>query len=78
MNQEENVILKRLDMNKPSLTLLTTPSQKQTEDVLQQKQDLSKHLNMLEFKHFSGSINQIYKQIEMLFLLIWQKPLPKK
>lgn len=62
-------ILKRLDMNKPSLTLLTTPSQKQTERCHPKE---TRPLQTLEYARiqtfpddykFSGSINQIYKQI---------------
>ena len=62
-------ILKRLDMNKPSLTLLTTPSQKQTERCHPTE---TRPLQTLEYARiqtfpdsykFSGSINQIYKQI---------------
>ena len=62
-------ILKRLDMNKPSLTLLTTPSQKQTERCHPIK---TRPLQTLEYARiqtfpddykFAGSINQIYKQI---------------
>jgi DNA (cytosine-5)-methyltransferase 1 len=62
-------ILKRLDMNKPSLTLLTTPSQKQTERCHPIE---TRPLQTLEYSRiqtfpddykFSGSINQIYKQI---------------
>lgn len=62
-------ILKRLDMNKPSLTLLTTPSQKQTERC---HPILTRPLQTLEYARiqtfpddykFAGSINQIYKQI---------------
>jgi len=61
--------LKRLDMNKPSLTLLTTPSQKQTERCHPTE---TRPLQTLEYARiqtfpdnykFSGSINQIYKQI---------------
>ena len=62
-------ILKRLDMNKPCLTLLTTPSQKQTERCHPIE---TRPLQTLEYARiqtfpddykFSGSINQIYKQI---------------
>ena len=62
-------ILKRLDMKKPSLTLLTTPSQKQTERCHPIE---TRPLQTLEYARiqtfpdnykFSGSINQIYKQI---------------
>ena len=62
-------ILKRLDMNKPSLTLLTTPSQKQTERCHPTE---TRPLQTLEYARiqtfpddykFSGSMNQIYKQI---------------
>lgn len=62
-------ILKRLDMNKPSLTLLTTPSQKQTERCHPIE---TRPLQTLEYARiqtfpddykFAGSINQIYKQI---------------
>jgi DNA (cytosine-5)-methyltransferase 1 len=62
-------ILKRLDMNKPSLTLLTTPSQKQTERCHPKH---TRPLQVLEYARiqtfpddykFAGSINQIYKQI---------------
>jgi DNA (cytosine-5)-methyltransferase 1 len=62
-------ILKRLDMKKPSLTLLTTPSQKQTERCHPIE---TRPLQILEYARiqtfpddykFSGSINQIYKQI---------------
>lgn len=62
-------ILKRLDMNKPSLTLLTTPSQKQTERCHPLE---TRPLQTLEYSRiqtfpdnykFTGSINQIYKQI---------------
>jgi len=62
-------ILKRLDMKKPSLTLLTTPSQKQTERCHPTE---TRPLQTLEYARiqtfpddykFSGSINQIYKQI---------------
>ena len=62
-------ILKRLDMNKPSLTLLTSPSQKQTERCHPTE---TRPLQILEYARiqtfpddykFSGSINQIYKQI---------------
>lgn len=62
-------ILKRLDMMKPCLTLLTTPSQKQTERCHPIE---TRPLQTLEYSRiqtfpddykFSGSINQIYKQI---------------
>ena len=62
-------ILKRLDMKKPSLTLLTTPSQKQTERCHPIE---TRPLQTLEYARiqtfpddykFAGSINQIYKQI---------------
>lgn len=62
-------ILKRLDMKKPCLTLLTTPSQKQTERCHPKE---TRPLQTLEYARiqtfpddykFSGSINQIYKQI---------------
>jgi DNA (cytosine-5)-methyltransferase 1 len=62
-------ILKRLDMKKPSLTLLTTPSQKQTERCHPIE---TRPLQTIEYARiqtfpddykFSGSINQIYKQI---------------
>lgn len=62
-------ILKRLDMKKPSLTLLTSPSQKQTERCHPIE---TRPLQTLEYSRiqtfpddykFSGSINQIYKQI---------------
>lgn len=62
-------ILKRLDMSKPSLTLLTTPSQKQTERCHPTQ---TRPLQTLEYARiqtfpddykFSGSTNQIYKQI---------------
>lgn len=62
-------ILKRLDMNKPCLTLLTTPSQKQTERCHPVE---TRPLQILEYSRiqtfpddykFYGSINQIYKQI---------------
>ena len=62
-------ILKRLDMNKPSLTLLTTPSQKQTERCHPLE---TRPLQTLEYARiqtfpdsykFAGSVNQIYKQI---------------
>jgi DNA (cytosine-5)-methyltransferase 1 len=62
-------ILKRLDMNNPCLTLLTTPSQKQTERCHPIK---TRPLQILEYARiqtfpdeyiFCGSINQIYKQI---------------
>ena len=62
-------ILKRLDMKKPSLTLLTTPSQKQTERCHPKE---TRPLQTLEYARiqtfpddykFSGSTNQIYKQI---------------
>lgn len=62
-------ILKRLDMEKPSLTLLTTPSQKQTERCHPIE---TRPLQTLEYARiqtfpddyiFTGSTNQIYKQI---------------
>jgi DNA (cytosine-5)-methyltransferase 1 len=62
-------ILKRLDMKKPSLTLLTTPSQKQTERCHPIE---TRPLQILEYARiqtfpddykFAGSMNQIYKQI---------------
>ena len=62
-------ILKRLDMKKPSLTLLTTPSQKQTERCHPVE---TRPLQTLEYARiqtfpdeykFAGSVNQIYKQI---------------
>jgi len=62
-------ILKRLDMEKPSLTLLTSPSQKQTERCHPIE---TRPLQILEYARiqtfpddykFAGSINQIYKQI---------------
>ena len=62
-------ILKRLDMKKPCLTLLTTPSQKQTERCHPIE---TRPLQTLEYARiqtfpdnyeFYGSINQIYKQI---------------
>ena len=62
-------ILKRLDMKKPSLTLLTTPSQKQTERCHPTE---TRPLQTLEYARiqtfpddykFAGSVNQIYKQI---------------
>lgn len=62
-------ILKRLDMDKPSLTLLTTPSQKQTERCHPTE---TRPLQTLEYARiqtfpdsykFAGSVNQIYKQI---------------
>jgi len=62
-------ILKRLDMEKPCLTLLTSPSQKQTERCHPIK---TRPLQILEYARiqtfpdsykFSGSVNQIYKQI---------------
>ena len=62
-------ILKRLDMKKPCLTLLTTPSQKQTERCHPTE---THPLQTLEYARiqtfpddykFAGSINQIYKQI---------------
>tara|TARA_B110000037_G_C17096388_1_gene496143 strand:- start:753 stop:1721 length:969 start_codon:yes stop_codon:yes gene_type:complete len=62
-------ILKRLSMDKPSLTLLTTPSQKQTERCHPIE---TRPLQILEYARiqtfpddfkFAGSINQIYKQI---------------
>lgn len=62
-------ILKRLDMNKPSLTLLTSPSQKQTERCHPTE---TRPLQILEYSRiqtfpdnykFHGSVHQIYKQI---------------
>jgi len=62
-------ILKRLDMNKPSLTLLTSPSQKQTERCHPNE---TRPLQILEYAriqtfpddyNFYGSVNQVYKQI---------------
>jgi len=62
-------ILKRLSMDKPSLTLLTTPSQKQTERCHPKE---TRPLQTLEYARiqtfpdtykFDGSTNQIYKQI---------------
>ena len=62
-------ILKRLDMKKPCLTLLTTLSQKQTERCHPIE---TRPLQTLEYARiqtfpddyiFPGSINQIYKQI---------------
>ena len=62
-------ILKRLSMSKPSLTLLTTPSQKQTERCHPTE---TRPLQTLEYAriqtfpddyNFAGSVNQIYKQI---------------
>jgi DNA (cytosine-5)-methyltransferase 1 len=62
-------ILKRLSMDKPSLTLLCSPSQKQTERCHPTK---TRPLQILEYSRiqtfpddysFSGSTNQIYKQI---------------
>lgn len=62
-------ILKRLDMDKPSLTLLTSPSQKQTERCHPTE---TRPLQTLEYARiqsfpddyqFAGSVNQIYKQI---------------
>ena len=62
-------ILKRLDMSKPSLTLLTTPSQKQTERCHPTQ---TRPLQTLEYARiqtfpdnykFAGSVNQVYKQI---------------
>ena len=62
-------ILKRLDMEKPCLTLLTSPSQKQTERCHPIE---TRPLQTLEYARiqtfpdsykFSGSTNQIYKQI---------------
>lgn len=62
-------ILKRLAMDKPSLTLLTTPSQKQTERCHPIE---TRPLQILEYGRiqtfpdnykFAGSVNQIYKQI---------------
>lgn len=62
-------ILKRLSMDKPCLTLLTSPSQKQTERCHPTE---TRPLQTLEYARiqtfpdnykFAGSINQIYKQI---------------
>lgn len=62
-------ILKRLHMDKPCLTLLTTPSQKQTERCHPKK---TRPLQILEYARiqtfpddykFCGSLNQKYKQI---------------
>lgn len=62
-------ILKRLDMNKPCLTLLTTPSQKQTERCHPYE---TRPLQILEYARiqsfpddykFAGTMNQKYKQI---------------
>ena len=62
-------ILKRLDMEKPCLTLLTTPTQKQTERCHPIE---NRPLQILEYSRiqtfpdtykFQGSINQKYKQI---------------
>ena len=62
-------ILKRLDMKKPCLTLLTTPSQKQTERCHPTE---TRPLQILEYARiqtfpddykFAGSLNQKYKQI---------------
>lgn len=62
-------ILKRLSMDKPCLTLLTTPSQKQTERCHPIE---TRPLQILEYARiqtfpddykFAGSVNQIYKQI---------------
>lgn len=62
-------ILKRLDMNKPCLTLLCSPSQKQTERIHPIK---DRPLQLLEYSRiqtfpddykFFGSMNQIYRQI---------------
>ena len=62
-------ILKRLDMNNPSLTILTSPSQKQTERC---HPIYNRPLQVLESSRiqtfpdsykFAGSRNQIYKQI---------------
>ena len=62
-------ILKRLDMDKPSLTLLTSPSQKQTERCHPIE---TRPLQVLEYARiqtfpddykFAGSTVQIYKQI---------------
>lgn len=60
---------RRLSMNKPSLTLLTSPSQKQTERCHPTK---TRPLQILEYSRiqtfpdnykFSGSLSQKYKQI---------------
>ena len=62
-------ILKRLDMGKPCLTLLTTPSQKQTErchPIETRPLQIKEYARIQTFPDdykFSGSINQIYKQI---------------
>lgn len=62
-------IAKRLDMNKPSLTLLTTPSQKQTERCHPKE---TRPLQILEYARiqtfpdsyiFKGNISQKYMQI---------------
>jgi DNA (cytosine-5)-methyltransferase 1 len=62
-------ILKRLSMEKPSLTLLTTPSQKQTERCHPTE---TRPLQIREYARiqtfpddyfFSGTLHQIYKQI---------------
>ena len=62
-------VLKRLDMKKPCLTLLTTPSQKQTERCHPIE---TRPLQILEYARiqtfpddykFAGSTTQIYKQI---------------
>jgi DNA (cytosine-5)-methyltransferase 1 len=62
-------IAKRLDMNKPSLTLLTTPSQKQTERCHPKE---TRPLQILEYARiqtfpdnyiFKGSLNKKYMQI---------------
>ena len=62
-------ILKRLSMNKPSLTLLTTPSQKQTERCHPietrplQTLEYSRIQTFPDTYQFYGSVNQVYKQI---------------
>ena len=62
-------ILRRLDMNKPSLTLLTSPQQKQTERCHPLE---NRPLNIFEYARiqtfhddykFFGTINSVYKQI---------------
>lgn len=62
-------ILRRLDMSKPALTLMCTPSQKQTERCHPTE---NRPLQILEYARiqtfpddykFAGSVNQIYKQI---------------
>ena len=62
-------ILKRLDMDKPSLTLMTTPSQKQTErchPIETRPLQIREYARIQTFPDdyiFTGSTNQIYKQI---------------